>query len=280
MKQHQISVIISTYNSEEFMEECLVELVKQTIFDKLEIYVVDAHSSQGEGEIVRSFQKQYDNIAYRRLPERIGIYAAWNIAIKATTAKFIFPFSTNDRLNPRCCEVLHETLVAHPNVDLIYGDTYLSLVPHTPFEKGVEERGRVMRWGPYSYDYLLRNNCIGPHPMWRRKIHEHIGYFDESYVALGDQEFWLRLGRVSRMMHIPFYTGMFWWTRDSLSGSEAGEREFLRVRSNYVALHKEDAFKLECGLKAVKRLMDIGEKKAAVKMLDGYKAKYAHVIAP
>lgn len=78
----KVSVIISTYSSESFMKECLDELVKQTIFEKLEIIVIDAASPQKEKEIVTSYQKRYDNIFYLRLNKRIGIYPAWNIGIK------------------------------------------------------------------------------------------------------------------------------------------------------------------------------------------------------
>ena len=50
----KISVIISTYCSEKFMAECLDELIKQTIFNELEIIVVDAASPQNEKKIVKS----------------------------------------------------------------------------------------------------------------------------------------------------------------------------------------------------------------------------------
>jgi hypothetical protein len=30
--------------------------------------------------------------------------------------------------------------------------------------------------------------------MWRRRLHDRYGLFDESYLAATEQEFWLRLG--------------------------------------------------------------------------------------
>jgi len=271
------SVIISTYKSEEFITECLEELIKQTIFNKLEIIIVDAASPQKEKDIVSSYQKQYDNICYLRLNKRIGIYPAWNIGIKKTKAPYITPFSTNDRLNPVAYETLSKALDENPDIDLVYGDTYLSRLPHTPFEHGIDAPGMVQKWDEYSYNFLLEDNCIGPHPMWRRKIHDTVGYFSEDYVALGDQEFWLRLGRHSKMLHIPFFSGLFWWSQKSLSGQDISHTEFLSIRKKYSQQYLNDYNLLKDRLKSIEELIHLGQKEKAKKLVEEYKKQYFYM---
>lgn len=274
----KISVIISTYSSENFMGECLDELVKQTIFEKLEIIVIDAASPQKEKEIVTSYLKRYDNISYLRLNKRIGIYPTWNIGIKKTTAPYITPFSTNDRLSPIAYETLSKALDENHDIDLVYGDTYLSYLPHTPFEDGIDAPDMVQKWDEYSYKYLLENNCIGPHPMWRRKIHDNIGYFSEDYVALGDQEFWLRLGRHSKMLHIPFFSGLFWWSKKSLSGQDISHTEFLSIRKKYSQQYLTDYNTLKDNLKSIEELINLGQKDKAKKLVEECKNKYFYML--
>ena len=77
---------------------------------------------------------------------------------------------------------------------------------------------------------------IGPHPMWRKTLHEKIGYFDDSYDAIGDQEFWCRIALHYDMHHVDEVTGLFWATTDSLSGnSEVSNREIARYRQKYAS---------------------------------------------
>lgn len=231
-----ISVLVSAYESEPFMQECLEDLVGQTIADHIEIIVVDAASPQDEGRIVKTFQQRYPNIEYIRTPNRIGVYAAWNIAVKRARGRYITPFSTNDRLNPNAYEVLARTLDERLDVALVYGDTYLTDRPHQTFED--HERIGMWQWPEYSYQYLLSHCTIGPHPMWRRSLHDKVGYFDESYIALGDQDFWIRIGAEHAMFHIPIVTGLYWRSPDGLSNrAEIAGPEERRLRANYQKGH-------------------------------------------
>ncbi|RMG11628.1 MAG: glycosyltransferase, partial [Deltaproteobacteria bacterium] len=51
------TAIVSTYNSERFIRGCLEGLLGQTLGEALEILVIDSGSEEGEGEVVRSFQR-------------------------------------------------------------------------------------------------------------------------------------------------------------------------------------------------------------------------------
>lgn len=228
-----VSVLVSAYESEAFMHECLEDLVKQTIADQIEIIVVDAASPQHEGAVVKAFQERHQNIHYIRTPARIGVYAAWNLAIRGAKGRYITPFSTNDRLRPDAYEILSKKLNDHPEVSLVYGDTYLTDLPHQTFEH--HHRIGVWHWPDYSYKYLLTHCTIGPHPMWRRTLHDTVGYFDESYIALGDQEFWIRVGAQHQMLHIPVATGLYWHSPEGLSNrAEIAGPEERRLRETYL----------------------------------------------
>jgi len=227
-----VSVIVSTYNAEEFIRECLQDLTGQTIRDRMEVIVVDACSLQNEKEIIEEYKQTYSNIKYIRTDHRVGIYVAWNIAIRASSGRYITPFSTNDRLHKNAYKVLSESLEKNPDITLVYGNSYLTGTAHESFDK--HARIGMYEWPDYSYEELLQYCSIGPHPMWRSSVHDAIGYFDETYKALGDYEFWLRLGAQYDMLHIPVVTGLYWMEAGSLSlNKEDSEREISKCREEY-----------------------------------------------
>ncbi|MDD2850959.1 MAG: glycosyltransferase [Desulfuromonadaceae bacterium] len=233
-----VSVIISSYASEAFIAECLSDLVAQTIADQLEIVVVDASSPQNERAVVEQYQKLHPNISYIRAETRIGIYAAWNLAIQCSSAPYIITFSTNDRLASNACELLKTALDEHPDVMLVYGNTWLTLTPHQTFEAHIQ--CGAFDWPDYSFDFILNNCCVGPHPMWRRIVHGTIGYFDETFIAIGDQDMWLRIAERYQMHHIPEYTGLYWYSEDGIGNKrDIADPEIERIRGHYLCRHDQ-----------------------------------------
>ena len=49
----------------------------------------------------------------------------------------------------------------------------------------------------------------GPHPLWRRELHERYGLFDPAFTSAGDYEFWLRLAVTEQFLHVPEVLGLY-----------------------------------------------------------------------
>jgi GT2 family glycosyltransferase/thioredoxin-like negative regulator of GroEL len=171
------------------------------------------------------------------------VYAAWNIAIKASSGKYCISVSTNDCLRENACEILARTLDENLDCMLAYGNTYLTRNPHETFVENTHYG--VYQWPDYRFEDLLRNCMVGPHPIWRKSVHEKIGYFDERYIADGDQEFWLRIGERYNLIHISEFTGLQWITPYSLSGE--GSIPLLEVAHIHTRYQKRYAQRLKKG---------------------------------
>lgn len=231
-RDYKITCMVSSYASAEFLQECLEDLVQQTIFPDLEIIMIDACSPENEAAIAQPFLDRYDNIRYYRTPHRIGIYPAWTMGSVLAKAPYIIPFSANDRILPEAFEILARTLDQHPLSELAYGDSYLTDKPHQQIGSHSQAayNGGYLRWPEITFGWLVVNCGVGPHPMWRKRVHESVGYFDRRYKATGDQDFFLRVARRGGLIHTPQFTGMAWLTDDSLSGKPSAYAETFNIQ--------------------------------------------------
>lgn len=202
-----VSVIVSTYNSERFIRGCLEDLEAQTIAHRMEIIVVDSASPQNEAAIVAEFQKRYDNISYIRTAERETLYAAWNRGVEAARGVFLTNANTDDRHRPDALEVMAAALEANPGVDLVYGDCYVSTVENQTYAESGRER--LFRYPDFLAPASLLHYQLGPQPMWRRSVHEKIGFFDGSFHAAGDYDFNIRFALACKALHLPEPLGLY-----------------------------------------------------------------------
>jgi glycosyltransferase involved in cell wall biosynthesis len=219
----KVSALVSTYNSEMFIWECLQDLVEQTLYQqgKLEIVVIDSNSQQNEREIVEKFQSNYPNIIYERTVEREPLYTAWNRAIHSATGLYITNANTDDRHRFDALEVMADYLDIHADISLVYTDQLITTVPNDTFVSTKAER--KWNWPPYSYEQMKQGCCVGSQPMWRKSMHDKYGYFREDFKCCSDYEFWLRIGsQQEQMALIPEILGLYYFNPKGLEHSEPG----------------------------------------------------------
>lgn len=195
-----VSVLVSTYNAERFILGALESLEQQTIVSHIEIIVIDSGSTQNEKAIVEQYQSRYGNIRYLRT-ERETVYQAWNRGIRIARGCYITNANSDDRHRSDALEVLVEELEKHPNIALVYADSAVTFEANQTFAT-VQPDAFHLR-PEYEPRIMLTGCHMGPQPMWRRSIHDELGYFREDLRSAGDYEFWCRIALRHGLKHIP-----------------------------------------------------------------------------
>ncbi len=207
----KVSAIVSVYKAEKFIRGCLEDLTSQTLYEKnqLEIVIVNSGSPENEDAIIKEFANKYKNISYIKTEQREGIYTAWNRGIKAARGKYVTNANTDDRHRKDALEIMAKYLDEMPEVDLVYGDLYVTKTPNLTFEQA--DKQHVIIREDFSVNIMLEGCQMGPQPMWRKSVHEKIGYFNDAYKSAGDYEFWLRMVFLnnSKMYHIKDFLGLY-----------------------------------------------------------------------
>lgn len=103
----QISIIVPVYNTEKYLRECVGSIIAQTIFDRIEIILVDDGSADNSSDICNNFARKYDNMAVIH-QANAGVSAARNAGIEKARGKYIGFVDSDDYIFPEMYARLFE----------------------------------------------------------------------------------------------------------------------------------------------------------------------------
>ena len=104
----KISVVIPMYNVEDYLRECLNNIIGQTLKD-IEIICVDDGSPDNSAQIVTEYiEKHKDkNIKLIRKPNG-GLSSARNAALDVAQGEYVYFIDSDDYIDTDCLELLYK----------------------------------------------------------------------------------------------------------------------------------------------------------------------------
>ena len=98
MAEDLISVIVPVYNTELYLEKCLLSIQKQT-YHNLEVILIDDGSSDQSGTICDAFAEKDGRfkVIYQR---NAGLAGARNVGLKEASGKYIGFVNSDDYIEP------------------------------------------------------------------------------------------------------------------------------------------------------------------------------------
>jgi glycosyltransferase involved in cell wall biosynthesis len=179
-----ISVVIAAYQSEAWIAEAVDSVLRQTHVPD-EVIVVDDGSTDGTAQVLAGYGDRIRVIGR----DNGGCPAAFNTAFAAATGDFVALCGSDDVWEPRKLEWQLEAMLAHPDVDLLFGHSRLFGVVEAdharpPFTGAVDAAD--------MNDALFAENFVcAPSVVIRRSLFERLGPFIEDFGA-DDYEYWFR----------------------------------------------------------------------------------------
>mgnify|MGYP003154685938 FL=1 len=234
----KVTIITSLYKAEKYLKSFLENIVKQTIFDDCELFLVDGNSPENEYEVIKPFLS-YSNIRYERLDKDPGIYGCWNYMIENSESKYITNANVDDKLFAQSIERHVNILERFPTFDVSY---CLNIVSHSHSEtpESISGQRNTFPTAGFSKNNMLQMNLPHNHPVWRRSIHNDCGMFDnENYVSGSDYDFWLRacIEFNKKFILIPETLGVYYENPEGMSTKKSNMdrnmKEVVSIKSKY-----------------------------------------------
>ena len=183
----RVSVVIPTYNCEQFLDRTIDSALRQTYQD-FEIIVVDDGSTDGTQSLVAGYGKA---VRYVYQPNQ-GASAARNTALSQASGEFIAYLDADDLWLPEMLARQVEFLDAHPACGFVHTEVSVideqDNVLHARFNL---ETNRPVPQGRCMRDVLLRSHIQTLTVIERRAAFEEAGKFDLRLPVAQDYLHWI-----------------------------------------------------------------------------------------
>lgn len=233
-----VSIIIPTYNREEYIERAVRSIFRQT-YGHYELIIVDDGSTDHTQGIIHRLEKTEVRLRYIRLEENQGVAHARNVGIQAAKYDYIAFLDSDDEWLPdklelqmrRMLESSEETALVFCRMSGIGRDGKNRFIcPDPDIKKEILEGNIFLR--------LLQANVIGtPSVLVRRKCLESVGGFKESLTCLEDWEWVLRIAKRWRIAFVDEILVEVHKLPGSVSMNVTG---YLVTRCYLVSLYREE----------------------------------------
>lgn len=196
MRCPELSVVMSVYNGQEYLEESIQSILNQTYPD-FEFIVLNDGSTDGTLEIIRQVA-QRDKRVVPVNQNNMGLVCSLNRGITFARGKYIARQDADDVSLPQRLEKQMDFMKSHPQIVLC----------GTWFREENEGGGvRVRRYPAGDAElrkYIMYANYFcHPSVIFSKTAFEKAGRYDESLSTGQDFECWMRMKNFGKVANIP-----------------------------------------------------------------------------
>jgi glycosyltransferase involved in cell wall biosynthesis len=203
MEIKKISIIVPVYNGVSVISDCLSSINNCDIGIPYELIVVDDGSTDGTGDVVKSFSCEYIRI------DKAGVAKARNTGIKKSTGDILLFFDADVKVKKDTVSKFLQHFSEDDDAYVIQGrwdkDSYapsfstqfLLLKYLYNYEGNLSDS---KRWAGAD----LASGCLGI----RKEVFDNVGGFDENYKWAGGEEHEFGL-RLSKKYKVYYYRDIF-----------------------------------------------------------------------
>ena len=200
MKKHpKISIVTACYNSEKYLEDCILSIMRQT-YDNIEHIIVDGCSTDGTLNIIKKYEGKYN---MRWISEKdSGMYDAIIKGFSMAEGEIFAWLNSDDMYMPWACEVAAQVMT---QTDI----RWLTGIPHQYTERGVGHY--IPRLTPvYPQRFIEKgymdnriSNFVQQESMfWSRELWQQYGDVVKNYKVAGDYHLWRYFAKSEKLVTV------------------------------------------------------------------------------
>ncbi|MUL16630.1 glycosyltransferase family 2 protein [Aliivibrio fischeri] len=206
----KVSIVLPTYNGQEFIEESIKSIICQDYIN-WELIIVNDCSTDQTLEISKKYENQdkrikvISNNVNQRLPQSL------NNGFSISTGELLTWTSDDNICHSNYLSKLVEEI--NNGYDFIYSDYDI-----------IDECGEFKRVHHVSHPArIMEYNVVGASFLYRRGVMNDIGFYDKDLFLLEDYDYWIRIIRKFKAKNIPESLYSYREHYNSLSSQRSAE---------------------------------------------------------
>jgi glycosyltransferase involved in cell wall biosynthesis len=225
IEQPLVSVVIPCYDAEQYVEDAVRSIMKQS-YTNLEIITIDDCSTDNTLSVLKKLCAEDSRIVLLLNEKNLGLVSTLNKGISSTRGKYVARMDADDISMPDRISIQVKYLEANGSVGMC-GANYILI------DEKAKEIGKLKFPGqPENIKTELLFYCPFCHPlvMIRKSVFDTIGLYNEGLVPAEDYELWLRIAEKFPVENIPDFLLYYRWHGNNVT--------LTRKKEQYKALKR------------------------------------------
>lgn len=230
-----ISVIMSVYNAEDYLETAIESILNQTVKD-FEFIIINDASEDSSKQILESYSQKDDRICVIDNNINLGLTKSLNIGIQKVNAKYIARMDGDDISAPNRFKYQVEFLENHDDSALV--GSWFEVIDENDM---VTNKIRPLIKHEHIYQFSLVDNliCHGS-IMGRTEVIKESNGYDSTYRYAQDYDLWLRMMEKYKINNLPQYLYKLRIHSESVSNMYSKTQQNLAERARLNAIKRRN----------------------------------------
>ena len=231
----KFSIVTVCKNSKDLIEETILSVVNQTIFQKklatLEYIIIDGYSTDGTTNIILDLKKKYSQILHFT-EEDNSLFDGLTKGLKKCTGDFVAYINAGDFYNKTAFEIVNNVFNKNSDIYWITGNKviYNNNSEIIDFYNPYYYRSRLIKAGVYGkYLPFIQQESV----FWRINLNKEINFDQlEKLKRCGDLFIWKSFAEKFKLYNVNSYLAGFKYHDNQLTFSETGTTSEYIEESN------------------------------------------------
>lgn len=204
MQNKVLTIVIPSYNMENYLEKCCDSLLLSENMDKIEVLIINDGSKDRTSQIAHEYEDKYPMV-FRVIDKQNGNYGSCiNVGLNAAKGKYIKILDADDRFDISHFKEYLDCLIDLDDIDLVINDYIVADENGKEINRKTFSFGKMRSLAISELDFKKLVPLTHHAVTWRTDNLRKIGFQQTEGISYTDQE-WLRLPilTVNKYYYIP-----------------------------------------------------------------------------